>query len=352
MVSSTTVAVASMADIPEAVRAFAQTLGFAQTTVSPTSVTVQHPTYATALTFTVSSLAEGTGASARERLVLTTSAPGGTPAWAESPKLNRTQVSNAAAVTVEQPTKVVLFGQLDGDVSDPGESYIAGVIAYGFNLYRHFYLGYVNKCTDFEGGEIVTGCAFCPSGQSTGWRAYYDGQQCAYPFQGSAVTDYRVGGVYTDHPVAVTPWRQFSLFKTTGSNRRPMQDNDAATINQMVMGGFQDDVNDGYMRQGFQPFSGSQILTPINLYIGLASASPAYKSLAPIGHPGGVRLVDIVDLEPEAVFTLGGETWQVFPVFQKSALTSALISSSLATSFRFVPEETSQYVGMAYKVGS
>lgn len=350
MTTASTVSVASIHDIPGAVKLFADSLGFTTAEVSATEIYVQHPAYTPARTFTVSSFSTGAAATLRERIIVATDAVGGTPAWAESPKLNPTQTNSAASVIVSPPTQLFLFGQLEGDADDSGESYIAGVIAYGFNRYRHFYLGYVAKSTAFEGGEITTGSAFAPTGQSSSWQARFDSTQSCYPFQGTCTTDFNNGGVYVDHANAVTKWRQFSMFKTAASNGRwPVDNSDAATFNQMVAGGFPDGINEGYLSAAFQPFSNAAVLVPINLYIGMAVPSPLAKSLAAIGHVPGVRMVDIQDMDPEDTLTLGSETWRVFPGFQKNSESAVTMVSGLGSN-AFMPAETSRYVGLAYKV--
>lgn len=349
--------ITSLNDIPALVKTFADGLGFTTTTVSTTSVTVKHPTYTGALVFTVAVANTGSGATLRERLAITCNASGSTPAWCESPKLNKTQGNTTASVSIEQPSKLHLFGALGGGSADSGKTFIAGVVEYGYNLYRHFYLGYAEKITAYDGGEIVTGSAQWPvnidgaSAQSMAFDVSAASTTVcqSYPFSAcntSVETNISNGGMYINHAGNAQPWRKFYDGWVWGAT---LDASLATTGDKIVMGGFRDCVNGGYMAAGKSAYSGAQILTPINLLIGKRVSGVQYFQA--VGRPAGARLAHMEDLEPGAEISIGTAKWRVFPVFSKQANdTLTKLSTVSAANTGFPPSNTSQYVGMAYQV--
>jgi hypothetical protein len=340
--------VSSMDDIPSLVASFAATLGWITTSPSSTEITVKHPQYSTARVFTVSSHADGAAHTARSWVTLACDAPGSGTCGAYSPKLNRARVNNSASVELQEPTKLHLFGELVGSASDPGASFIAGVIEYGFNLYRHFYLGYVEKSTNFEGGEVITAGRNEYSGSSgTTGTTYYD-QSWNYPFAANLASG---GGVYVDHVDNTYPWRKFTLGSTGGASNLDtfLQTNGG----EIVLGGFSDSINDGYMVTGKSIFTGNHILTPVNLYIGkrVVSGGINVQRFQPIGYPAGVRLVHMEDLEPGQLITVGQQSWRVFPASGKVLSTSYYMSNNdFSSAYAFPHYNTSYFVGYAYRV--
>ena len=299
----------------------------------------------------------GSGATLRERIEVSCDAPDAVPAWADSPKMNKPQTNNAADVTIEQPTRLHLFGELVGDENEAGGSFIAGVIEYGVNLYRHFYLGYVEKITPFSGGEVITGSSCWPvpiGGTSGAQTVSYDAPEhnVAYPFgaeHASSLSTISNGGVFIDHSENAVPFRRFFA----GGSWPPASSDHlsqhlANEGHRLVLGGFKDSINTGYMAAGKSPFSGVQILTPINLYIGKRQLNTQFFQA--IGRPPGVRFVHMEDLEPGAQVTVGSSVWRVFPVFSKSDVTTMVKSSGISGSAAFPPNNTSYYVGLAYRV--
>lgn len=355
--SYSTTPITSISDIPSLVKSFADTLGFTTSTVSATQVTVKHPSYTLAKTFTVKVNNEGSGLTLRQRIEVSCDVVGSIPAWAESPKLNKTQVDTDAAVTVEAPTKLHLFGARLGGSGDPGKSFIAGVIEYGYNLYRHFYLGYVDKITSFDNGELITGSSVYPFADnitSGNFTVAYDHKanvlySPAYPFQATVpdnTTSYRNGGCYIPHAANAESWREFNLRSSWSSAGF-----DAATSvngHKVVLGGFGDSINSGYMNAAKSPFQGVNILVPINLYIGKRVSSQQY--LQAIGSVSGARMVHMEDLEPGAEVTIGTSVWRVFPVFSKSSDPYNRRPVFLGTNRRFPQNNSSYFVGMAYLV--
>lgn len=338
--------IGAVTEIPALVKAFADSLGFT-TTGSGTSVTVKHPTYTPAKTFTVQSIVSGSAATLRHQISVNTDAAGSTAAICESPKLNPTQVNNASAVVVSTPTKLHLFGKLAGGASDSGETFIAGVIEYGYNLYRHFYLGYIEKITAFDNGELTTGSAFWPVGKNSNSAIYCDSDDSRYPFSANNAVagDAGNGGAYIVNAGNAVPWRLFSSGTWTAGHT--LDQHFASSGGNVILGGYKDNMNSGYMYAGKSAYSGAQLLAPVNLYIGKRVSSTQYFQA--VGRASGVRLVHMEDLDPGAEVTVGSQVWRVFPVFSKSnTLSYATTISTVAHAF---PAGNSSYlVGMAYKV--
>lgn len=339
--------ITALNQIPAILKTFADSLGFTTTTVSGTQVTVKHPTYTPAKIFTVQSLTSGSGATLREQISVNTDAPGSTAAICESPKLNPTQVNSAGAVVVSTPTKVHLFGKLAGGASDSGETFIAGVVEYGYNLYRHFYLGYIEKITAFDNGELVTGSAYWPVGKNSNTSLYCDADNSRFPFSANngIAGDAGNGGAYIVSVGNAVPWRMFS--SGTWTNGHTFDQHFATLGASLILGGYKDNINSGYMAAGKSPHAGAQLLAPVNLYIGKLVSTTQYFQA--VGRAAGARLVHMEDLEPGAAITIGSQTWRVFPVFAKS--TTLSYSTSISTAANAFPTgNSSHFVGMAYKV--
>lgn len=355
----TTTAVTSINDIPNLVRTFAAGLGYTTVDLGSNQITVQHPTYAGAKVFTVKPNISGSGATLRERIEISTDVASSTSALCESPKLNPTQTLSTAGVVLMQPTQLHLFGNLESDVGDTsltGLSFIAGVIEYGFNLYRHFYLGYIEKLSAYDGGEVISGARCWVSHQTSGSVVniqHWHHEETGYPFSGdnssnTAVTHETVtGGAHISHANNPTPWRKF--FYSAGASAASFDAAFATKGDSLIMGGYKDCVNSGYLLAGKSPYAGAQILTPINLYIGKRVSSQQF--FIPVGRPGGARLVHMEDLEPGQTITIGSSVWRVFPVFSKQASAyMTKIAGGFPANSGFPPNNSSHYVGMAYLV--
>lgn len=340
--------VASVTDIPALVHSFAGELGFS-VTLENGGATVRHPSYAGAKTFSVGTLVDGTGRTVRERVTVELDVPGVNIATAESPKMNVDGGSTDASIVVYKPTLLHLFGELQGGLSDAGGSFIAGVIEYGYNLYRHFYLGYVEKITEFGGGEVITGSSQGHSSLGTSsynWTDLGSGA-CRLPF--SAVngnTDLN-GGMHVDHVAANQPGYSFNTgvanLATTFAGSIS-----SANGNSVVLGGYRDSVNSGYLVAAQSPYSNAQILVPINLYLGKRLGSQ--QSVFPIGAPAGVRLVSVENLEPGAEIQIGASVWRVFPLFAKDSDPILHNAFSAGNNYRYATKNTSHFVGQAYRV--
>lgn len=233
-----------------------------------------------------------------------------------SPKLNGT----ASTPEISDPSKVYLFGD---------DTFIAIVIEYAFNSYRHLYCGNLEKAGTYDGGEVISGCTPLTTASVGSFPLSYRDAQ--YLFNGRQTINAAnlSGGVNLPDG-----WRKFR----TTSSAAPMGNFDATG----VIGGFLDDINDGYLARGRSAYAGAQILVPINLYAPMPITGDTL--FAPLGHPAGVRMVNMADIDPAATFTIGSTTWQCFPAMTKTAATTV----AQGTGGGWAASDTSYYIGYAY----
>lgn len=235
---------------------------------------------------------------------------------------------NAVALA---PTKVTIFGGLTP------EPYIAVVVWFGDNLFRHIYFGYMEKVGDYSGGEVFSSANGPIATYQQGSIYYRDMSRVHYLFGGrqSNVADGQVGGIKAVHADNASSFRRF---------RGPTDGLSGALTNfsnDDVIGGFGDDLNDGYLARARSPFAGVSPLVPINLYAPVPIIGDV--SLRPLGCPAGVRMVNMRDLPIEAEIEISGETWHVYPAFARSVETQMPIGTGNWRSY-----ETSYMVGYAY----
>jgi len=346
-----TYSVTELSEIPAAVEAFAGQIGFLTGTLDG-DIFIQHPTYAGAKRFTFRAGAQGSGSGYQEHGFVTLRDDTGAPlrdlpgAVFASPKFNVTGEANVAALQVQKPTALRLFGNCDTTAPDAGNSWIAGVVEYGFNLYRHFYAGYIDKLTSFGGGEVVTGSSCWNADNSTSSsRRFDDASVSLLPFSmKNNWVEGLGGGVFIDHPGNAVPYRTFY----SSSSISEFDPAFSGFGERCVLGGYMDSINTGYVNVAKSPFSGEQILVPINLYIGQRVADNQYFQA--IGAPHGVRMVHIEDLEPGVTVPVGSAQWQIFPVFSKSSSASMPRNGPNSSGYRFPNSNSSLYLGMAYRM--
>lgn len=310
--------ITALSDIPPLVETFAATVGW---TVggSSSAPTLTHPTLVGAQAVTL------TYQSAATYQYLRLDAGSSRYAMAQSPYRGTT-----ATPTIIAPTKVHLLGGLTP------EPYIAIVVEYGFNLYRHLYFGYAEILGSYTGGEIIAGSCYGRRASGTGF--YYD-SDIAYPFtawhnQDSNLTQgHENGWMRIAHASNPNTWRKFKRNPTAASGTYP--------ADTCVMGGFRDEINDPLLARGLSPYAGVSILTSVNLY-----APDSGGFFTPVGRPAGVRLLHMRDTDPGAQVNDGVYNWRAFPAFKKSVATSyARTTTSWPT------DETSYLVGYAYLEG-
>lgn len=341
--------ISSLTSVPDLVQSFAEDLGFL-TDLSEGVASVQHPTYAGAKIFSIEALSDGEDTDQREWVELRINVPGSNEATAVSPLMwVEDGSSEPGAVVVLQPSALHLFGEVHGDEDDAGGSFIAGVIEYGPNLYRHFYLGYVEKITAYGGGEIISGSAQGAGPLTTTpeqWTALSNGA-CKLPFSAVNGNSPDNGGMHVNHANAHQPWYSFNTgLAALGPSFSESFSTPAG--NSAVMGGYRDSVNSGYVVAAQSTFANAQIMVPVNLYFGRRENNQQF--VFPVGAPAGVRLVNIELLEPGAEIMLGSSVWRVFPLFSKDVDPVLESAEDPATGLRFAVKNTSHFIGQAYRV--
>lgn len=241
-----------------------------------------------------------------------------------SPKLNGTTTPD-----VSVPSKVHFFA---GVTPQP---HFAIVIEYGYNSYRHLYLGMMEKPGSYSGGQVMSGNSQFASNSSANFPLSYRDNRHQYLFSGFQTfrgpTD--AGGVMVDHANNPTKWRIFDC--PTGTN--PLD----AMTGVEAFGGFSDDINDAYLARAFSTYAGVNILSDINLFA--PSGSGASANFAPIGNPVAIRTINMAGIDPGTVLTIGSEHWYCFPAFSKTDGTT--VGKSAAG---WAAGETSYMVGYAY----
>lgn len=197
------------------------------------------------------------------------------------------------------PTRLHLFG------ATSGPRYIGAAIEFTPGLYRHLYLGYMEKLGNYGGGEIVSGSHWC-KGSTSSFSS--TSTEHKYPFGGiigGPPLGYSMGSMRAVHgelggEVSLPGWAS----NGKGSNSFPPPDR--------TIGGMGDNILETALEVGVAPLAGSNLLTPINMFRTLPSAR--YQ---PLGRPAGVRMIMIGNIDPAAPISVGGKTWRCFPVFKK-----------------------------------
>ena len=309
--------ITSVLEIPALFAAFATSVGMDVDTSSPDQPVVSAPSPTGAIAFRM----RATVASQSHSVILeAVDAPEVTSlAYTRSPILDDVTTS---------PTSVSFIGDL------LPEPYIATVVHYGPSVFRHLYYGNLQKLGDFTGGEVIA--ATCgPVAKLTGNMSYRDNLYLANAYQRHSAAA-NSGGVHVVHADNPEPWRYFygpiSLNPMTGFTGKE------------AIGGFGDDINDGYLARGRSPFSGVNVLHPVNIY----ATEPIVgdTSFRPLGCLAGVRMVNIQDLPVGARIDIGGEYWRCYPAISRRSETIQPKGVNNWRSF-----ESSYWVGYAYSEG-
>lgn len=332
--------ITSLSEIPPLVHAFATSLGFvvSGTTSNPE---IRHPNYMGAgpggLIFRMSVSLSGVN---HDLIWQSTATVGGaTPTARLRSPIFATNAAPTVALT-QTPTKVHLIGMM------AAEPFMAAVVEYGYNLYRHLYVGFMEKIGNYEGGEVVSSqngpvvtsaSANLDILSRSTKNHLFSGRQSLW---NPAVTA-GGGGVHVLHADNAATWRHFY-------NPRALSGNiDSAVFDGTeVLGGYGDSINDPLIARGLNRFAGVDVLTPVNLYA--SQLVTGAIRLRPIGHPTGVRLCNLKDLEPLAINTIGAETWRIFAATCRRD-SDIEPRAGTSTAQRYRQYESSGYLGIAYR---
>lgn len=322
--------ITSLSQIPSLVSAFATSVGW-----DVSGATLRHPDYEGGgpggLAFTLSTSTVGLN----HDLLWTCTTSVGNSALIRAPIL-ATELAPAVGVA-QPPTRVFLISMLTP------EPYIAIVVEFGYNSYRHLYLGFMEKIGNYSGGEVISGASGFVS-PSNSDLYYLDRTQHNYLFGANQSVRplANSGGVHVSHADNPVPWRNFRDVGTFNANH----DFGVGVFNgSEAIGGFGDSINDGYVQKGKSDIAGASILVPINLFAAVPVTGDTRFS--PIGKPAGVRMINIENVEAQATLDLGGETWRSFAVFRKNADNLARRPGNIGNRYRLA--ESSFFVGYAYR---
>lgn len=312
-------AITSLLEVPALFGAFATGLGFDVDSTNPDQPIISDPMNPTsAIPFRCRATQVGL---IGEVLLEAVGEPSVTSsAFTRSPILNGVNPT---------PTAVAFIGGL---LPQP---FIATVIFFGDDLVRHLYYGHMEKIGDYTGGEVISGC-YGPLGTSSSGLLSYRQNRYLFQARQSADTVVTCGGVNVQHIGNPVPWRLFRGPTTLS----PL----TAFTNAQALGGFGDDVNDGYMARGRSPFAGVNVLTPINLFA--AEPITGSCSFRPLGNPAGVRLVNMQDLAVGARIEIAGEYWRCYPATRRNTNPDMPLGTG-----NYRASESSFMVGYAYFEG-
>ena len=236
------------------------------------------------------------------------------------------------------PTQVHVFGE-----DDAGHPWIAAAIEYGYNLYRHFYMGRMKKIGDYTGRHIIAGSYASPIANKFHYKynhplftnKWYRGANDSSPYE-----SYDYPGVleinHSDFPQTVFPLRAY--VDSWGGLSQPEEDD--------VMGGLRDGPNDHYVLAGAEPWTSRALMTSVNLYAAWKDTNNKMW-WKPVGHPPGVRFINIERFEPAAETTVGADSWKVFPLFSRNPLTGDF---EKAGGSYYATKESSWIYGVAYRM--
>lgn len=273
--------------------------------------------------------------------------------WVSAPQLGGTW----NPVPPVAPTKLHLFGN-DAPYDEEGQvaPWIGVVIEFGYNHYRHLYLGNMVKFGDYEGGEVISGNYFIQSNinywaTSTSYTSSFN----KYLFCGGIYTSNPGnpegsnmpvqkggGGVNIEHADNLVTWRQFAA--------QHMDDNNFIRNlgGHLVLGGIKDvGLSGGLLYRGVSDYAGADILIPYNLFVPDGTKGNDYR-IRPIGFPAGPRAIDMRNIQSEASISVGNRNWRVFGEFQRNSRQTVNKNGLDGLNGTWWDEETSYYVGVAY----
>jgi len=323
--------ITNIEEVPALVGAFATALGWTSTTPGANTVTLRAPGDVVTWTLrenadTLQILSLGEDSNSIGYTDINPDLPDNDMAIMAQPVLR----VGGANVT-QTPTTVYLIG-----ANDPSP-YIHIAVAFGENLFRHMYVGIMEKLGNYLRGNVIAATKG-PSLTANTTLSYDDITNMKYLFQGgnNAMAESLSGGVFVEHADNAVPWRRFynGAFQTIiGANPEG------------VIGGFGDAINDGYLARAMSPFAALSILAPVNLYV--TQPISGDRTFVPIGRVPGIRMVNMSQLEPAQEIVVGGMRWIVFPSHSRriEKTMTAEGSGSRARDF-----ESSYWVGYAVAI--
>lgn len=222
-------------------------------------------------------------------------------------------------LSYSEPTRLRMFGGTEG------RPYFGICIEYLPGSFRHMYVGYVNIRGDYTGGEITTGTRYSAHTNDRSYTHEYH----SFPFGGTQsvpngtvrMVHQEFGGEYSSEFQAATNHQWGG--RTNGRS----------------FGGYLDQAANGLIGFSSDAISANALLVPFNIFQTLPSSRSR-----PIGTVGGVRMVNMTDLDVGTRVSVGNRQWECYPLLRKGG-TSGVNAGSWD-----VVSETSYILGIAYLV--
>ncbi|MCE8012897.1 hypothetical protein [Billgrantia desiderata] len=179
-------------------------------------------------------------------------------------------------------------------------------------IYRHGFLGYLERYGAWDGGAAIDTCNFGHSTATGRPPLGWSNQDSHMLFSGntrfSFSTTFRpagnLGGVMIQNAgLGNSPLARFC---TTGNNYPA----DAPRAG----GGAVDSYARRLRDPGVNPLSGEAALAPITLFADMLRNS----TWTPLGRVPGLRLVNIANFDPGERYSYAGKAWRIFPLCRKS----------------------------------
>lgn len=322
--------VAAITDIPAAVASIAIAQGWTVNTSTPTQPIFTLPTSPASINWRLSA-----AISAQDHTLTWTANGSAVPTSTANIRSPKLAPSSGTTAAVPPPAKIHVF--ISPYTGSPIVApYLSIVVEYNSNLFRHLYLGVMEKKGNYTGGEVIAGTAG-PISASSSTHSFddYATTQGLFSGRSSIWGTTGCGGVNINHADNPNQWRKFLGHSSLTKTNFPAD---------AVMGGFMDGINDGYLANGQMNFAGTSALTPINLYA--IKPVTGDVNFVPIGNPPGVRLVNMQNFDPGVQVSIGGVNWRVFPQAAKRVEQTMPPASSNGNWRQY---ETSYYVGYAYR---
>lgn len=190
---------------------------------------------------------------------------------------------------------------------NPG-TYLHVVLEYAAGLYRHMIFGEIVKLSAWTGGEYCAGHIWTPGTNSDNLQ--HTGHSLLFDSRGNVNTD---GATLHIEGLASGP--ASSKWGVCFSGTAPGNDT-AGNGREALIGGMRDSFLHaaiGHIQKN--PNNGFVPLIPMKIYRRLTA--PAPDTWMPMGTLPDIRAVNINFMEPADEFSLGPDTWKVFPWTRK-----------------------------------
>lgn len=218
--------------------------------------------------------------------------------------------------------------------TDAGSTYIHCVLEYAPGQYRHFGFGTIAKEGSWTGGEYVNGHVWSTTNPNQGSVSAQGDSGHFPPFDngGQSTTGSKLSN--TIHIESMPGQAASGKWAAFASQSNTLNGNDTAGIARAgVMGG----MRNNYLCQAVGWLRASLIngyipLIPLPV-IYLVNTAPI--DWYPIGFAPDIRMIQMANINPAAEFTVGADTWKVFPLVRKANLQNN--------------QEESRNCGIAYK---